>query len=128
MPAPTPANDTDRRQSALVLVTADPRESHRANEAIRIAVGVAAGEIDVTVVLVGGAAHVLAGDTDDLVDGDDLAKFRSALARLGVPFHVERSALPTGDPDWNADGHAVVPVEAADVARLLAAADRSIVF
>jgi hypothetical protein len=120
--------DTIRPQSTLVLVTEDPRTSHRANEAVRIAVGVAAGEIGVTVVLVGGAAHVLAGDTDDLVDGDDIAKFRAALARLGVPFHVERSAIPTGDPDWNADGHAVVPVEAADVARLLAAADRSIVF
>ena len=120
--------DTARPQSALVLVTEDPRTSHRANEAIRIAVGVAAGEIDVTVVLVGGAAHVLDGDTDDLVDGDDIAKFRAALARLGVPFHVERSAIPTGDADWNSDGNAVVPVEAADVARLLAAADRSIVF
>jgi predicted peroxiredoxin len=122
------ADAAARPQSALVLVTADPRESHRANEAIRIAVGVAAGEIDVTVVLVGGAAHLLAGDTDDLVDGDDIAKFRAALARLGVPFHVERSAIPTGDPDWNPDGHAVVPVGAADIARLLAAADRSIVF
>jgi sulfur relay (sulfurtransferase) DsrF/TusC family protein len=122
------SEETSRRPSAIVLVTADPRSSHRANEAIRIALGVVAGEIDVTVVLVGGAAHLLAGDTDDLVDGDDIEKFRSALARLGIPFHVEKSAIPTDDADWNPDGHRVIPVDATDVARLLRDADRSIVF
>lgn len=112
----------------LVLVTADPRTSHRANEAIRIALGVVAGDTDVALVLTGGAAHILAGDTDDLVDGDDIAKFRASLAKLGVPFHVEAGAIPAGDPDWNADGHTVVPVDAAEIARLLRAASRSIVF
>ena len=121
------AEDTARPQSALVLVTEDPRTSHRANEAIRIAVGVAAGEIDVTVVLVGGAAHVLAGDTDDLVDGDDIAKFRAALARLGVPFHVAADAVP-GDADWNADGHEVVRVTPAEIAALVRASRRVLVF
>ena len=116
------------RNSVLVLVTADPRTSHRANEAIRIALGVVAGETDVAVVLTGGAAHVLDGDTDDLVDGDDLAKFRASLARLGVPFHVDAEAIPSGDADWNADGHTVVPVDAAAIARLLAASTRAIVF
>ena len=112
----------------LVLVSEDPRTSHRANEAIRIALGVVAGDSAVTIVLTGAAAHLLDGDTDDLVDGDDIAKFRDSLRRLGVAFHVEASAIPADDPDWNAGGHTVVPVEARDIAGLLRATSRSIVF
>jgi len=115
-------------QPVVVLVSEDPRASHRANEAIRIALGVVAGDSAVTIVLTGAAAHLLDGDTDDLVDGDDIAKFRDALRRLGVPFHVEAGAIPADDPDWNTDGHTVVPVQAGDIAALLRAATRSIVF
>jgi predicted peroxiredoxin len=115
-------------QPVLVLVSEDPRTSHRANEAIRIALGVVAGDSEVTLVLAGAAAHILDGDTDDLVDGDDIAKFRESLRRLGVRFHVEASAIPSDDPDWNADGHTVVPVRASDIAQLLRATSRSIVF
>lgn len=115
------------RAPVLVLVSEDPRVSHRANEAIRIAVGIVAGEHPVDLVLTGPAVHLLDADTDDLVDGDDIARFRSALARLGVPFHVERAALPD-DPDWNPDGHAVVPVGLDELARLVARAARALIF
>ena len=36
-------------QPVLVLISVDPRESHRANEAMRIALGIVSGENDVTV-------------------------------------------------------------------------------
>jgi sulfur relay (sulfurtransferase) DsrF/TusC family protein len=111
----------------LVVISEDPRVSHRANEAMRIALGVVAGENEVTIVLTGRGVHLLDGDTDDLVDGDDIGKFRASLKRLGIPFHVLDSDLPE-DPDWNAEGHAVVPVTAADVAALAARANRFIVF
>src|SRR6267143_6004654 len=48
---------------------------------MRIGIGIVAGENEVTFVLVGPAVHLLDGDTDDLVDGDDIAKFRLRLAR-----------------------------------------------
>lgn len=100
--------------------------SHRANEAMRIALGVVAGENEVAVVLSGPAAHLLDADTDDLVDGDDIAKFRAALKKLGIVFHVE-AAAPT-DPDWNADGHPVATIDADGVAALAARASRYLVF
>jgi hypothetical protein len=112
-------------QSTLVLISEDPRVSHRANEAMRIALGIVAGENEVRVVLTGPAVHLLDDDTDDLVDGDDIAKFRASLRKLGIPLHVE------GEPparDWNGDGHPVVPVTAADIAAMLAAATRFLVF
>jgi len=77
------------------MISEDPRVSHRANEALRIALGIVAGETPVDIVLAGPAVHLLDEDTDDLVDGDDITKFRASLKKLGVPFHVETSAAPT---------------------------------
>ena len=105
------------RQPVLVLISEDPRVSHRANEAMRIALGVVAGENPVRIVLTGPAVHLLDDDTDDLVDGDDIAKFRAALKKLGIPFHVEATAVPSG-AGWNAEGHPLIPSTAAEIAAL----------
>ena len=111
----------------VVLISADPRASHRANEAMRIGLGIVAGENEVTFVLSGPAAHLLDGDTDDLVDGDDIAKFRANLKSLGIPFHVETDAKPD-DADWNADGHPIVEVTRTEIADLLRRGRRFLVF
>ena len=111
----------------VVLISADPRASHRANEAMRIGLGVVAGENEVTFVLVGPGVHLLDGDTDELVDGDDIAKFRANLKELDVPFHVEAEAVPA-DPDWNADGHPVITVTRDAIAELLRRGRRFLVF
>ena len=110
----------------LVLISTDPRVSHRAFEAMRIGVGVIAGENAVTLVLTGPAAHLLDADTDELVDGDDVAKFRASLRALGVPFHVEASAIPHGG--WNEERHEVIPVTAGEIAALVRGARRTLVF
>ena len=109
-----------------MVISEDPRVSHRAHEAMRIALGVAAGENDVTIVLSGPATHLLDEDTDDLVDGDDIAKFRASLRKLGVPFHIE--GAPPTTPGWNADGHPVIPVGPAQVAALVPRATRFLIF
>jgi hypothetical protein len=114
-------------QPVLVIISEDPRASHRAHEAMRIALGVAAGENEVSVVLSGAAVHLLDEDTDDLVDGDDVQKVRSSLKRMGIPFHVEASSRPP-DAAWNADGHPIVPIDATGLAALAARASRFIVF
>jgi hypothetical protein len=111
----------------LVLISADPRATHRANEGMRIGLGIVAGENEVTFVLRGAGVHLLDEDTDDLVDGDDIAKFRTNLKRLDIPFHLEASDVPA-DPAWNADGHPVRRVSRADVIALLRAARRVLAF
>ena len=110
----------------MVLISTDPRTSHRAFEAMRIGVGIVAGENAVTFVLAGPAAHLLDADTDELVDGDDVAKFRANLRALGIPFHVEASAIPGAD--WNEEGHEVIPLTADEVAALVRGARRALVF
>ena len=114
-------------QPVLVVIAADPRSSHRAFEAMRIGVGVVAGENEVTFVLRGPGVHLLDADTDDLVDGDDIAKFRDNLKRLEVPFHVEEDAIPA-DADWNEGGNPIVAVSSARIAELLRQGRRFIIF
>jgi hypothetical protein len=111
----------------LVLISSDPRESGRAFEAMRIGVGIVAGENAVTFVLTGPAVHLLDADTDDLVDGDDIAKFRENLRRLGVPFHIDASSLPA-ERTWNTDGHPVVAIDRDGLAQLVSRARRFLVF
>jgi DsrE/DsrF-like family len=116
------------KQPTLVIISEDPRVSPRANEAMRIALGVVAGENEVRLVLTGPAVHLLDEDTDELMDGDDILKYRAALKKLGILFHiVEPAALPT-EPGWNVEGHAVSPITAADLAALVSRASRFIVF
>ena len=114
-------------QPVLVLISVDPRESHRANEAMRIGLGIASGENEVAFVLMGPAIHLLDAETDDLVDGDDIAKFRAALRTLDIPFHVEAGALPD-DPDWNAEGHPIVAVTVSELAALVSGSRRVLAF
>lgn len=111
----------------LVLIAADPRTTHRANEAMRIGLGIVAGENEVSFVLRGAGVHLLDEDTDDLVDGDDIARFRANLKRLDIPFHVEASDVPD-DAGWNADGHPVRPVSRAEVIALVRASRRVLAF
>jgi len=44
-----------------------------------------------------------------------------------VPFHVEADAIPA-DPDWNANGHPVVPVTGEAITDLVRAARRCLIF
>ncbi|MBI4590112.1 MAG: DsrE family protein [Candidatus Rokubacteria bacterium] len=118
----------DESLPVLVLISEDPRTSHRANEAMRIALGVAAGENEVTIILTGPAAHLLDADTDDLVDGDDIARHRGALRKMEVPFHIEKSAIPTDTADWNEEGHPLIPVSRDEIADLMGRCRRFIVF
>jgi hypothetical protein len=118
---------TEEPRAVLVIIGEDPRISHRANEAMRIALGLVASETPVHIVLIGDAVHLLDEDTDDLVDGDDIAKFRGTLRDLGIPFHVEEIAIPR-DTSWNPDRHPVIPATARDVAALASSARRFLVF
>lgn len=114
-------------EPVVVLISTDPRASHRAGEAMRIGLGVVAGDRAVTFILAGPGAHLLDADIDGLVDGDDIARVRAELKRLGVPFHVDGAAVPDG-PGWNAEGHPVVLVSPTELAALVNAGRRFIVF
>jgi hypothetical protein len=115
------------RRPVVILIAQDPRASHRANEAMRIGLGIVAGENQVAFVLLGPGVHLLDEDTDELVDGDDIARFRANLKSLDVPFHVDVDAVPA-DATWNAEGHPVVRVTRDEIAALVGQGRRVLVF
>jgi sulfur relay (sulfurtransferase) DsrF/TusC family protein len=118
---------TETETPVLVAVSVDPETSHRANEGVRIALGILAGENAVTVVLLGDGAKVLDADVEDYVDGEDLLRHLGTLRKLDQAFHVERSRIRP-DRGWNPLGLEVVPIDRADLARLLAESRRALFF
>jgi hypothetical protein len=118
---------TETERPVLVVVSVDPEASHRANEAVRIALGILAGENTVTIALLGAGAKVLDADVEDYVDGEDLLRHLGTFKKLGQPFHVERSAMRSAH-GWNSLGLDLVPIDRAELATLLAGSRRALVF
>jgi hypothetical protein len=114
-------------EHVLVLISVDPETSHRTNEAIRIALGIIAGENPVTIAFTGPAAKVFTTEVEDLVDGEDIQKHLATLKKLGQVFHVHTGAIPA-DERWSPDGATIVPFTTDDVPRLIARSDRVLVF
>lgn len=108
-----------------VIVRDDPRTSHRPVEALRIALGLAAGEHDVTIVLMGNASLLLSDETDDVVDIDILEKYLPSFQQLGIPFVV---SLQADAPVEFQPGFSVRTQSSADVWRLIANAHHTLVF
>ncbi len=72
-----------------VVIAEGPRKTHRPVEALRIALGLAAGSHTATVVLLGEAARLLSDDTDDIVDVDILEKYLPSIEQLEIPFILQ---------------------------------------
>ncbi|WP_447978612.1 hypothetical protein [Candidatus Nitrospira bockiana] len=108
-----------------VVIREDPRKSGRAVEALRIALGLAAGDNPTTVVLLNEAPWLLAEEPEDLVDQEILEKHLPVFKELGTPFVVEPGARArvTLDADF-----AVREAARDEIASIIADADRVLVF
>jgi sulfur relay (sulfurtransferase) DsrF/TusC family protein len=76
-------------KQVAVIIREDPRRTHRPVEALRIALGLVAGEHQTTVVLLGEAVRLIWEDTDDVIDLDILEKYLPSIEQLDIPFIVE---------------------------------------
>jgi len=72
--------------SIVVVIREDPRKTHRAVEALRIALGLSTGENPMTVVLLGQAPLLISEDPEDLEDAEILEKYLPSFKHLGIPF------------------------------------------
>lgn len=111
--------------SIIVVINEDPRKTHRAVEALRIALGLGTGDNPLTVVLLDHAPLMLAKEQDDLIDGEILEKYLPSLKQLQIPFVVPsgaRSRFPL-DPDFKVREATPPEIEA-----LIAASDRVLAF
>ena len=75
-----------------VVIAEDPTKTHRPVEALRIALGLCAGDHETTVCLLGNAPLLLTDEIDDVVDVDILEKYRPSFRQLDVPFVVESAS------------------------------------
>jgi hypothetical protein len=118
---------TTPSRKVLVLIQSDPMKSHRAVEALRIALGLGShneGQ-DLRIILSGRAAYLLADDTGNIVDAEILEKHLPVFIEWGTEFHIGPDAEK---PSRWLPGCLIKPAIRDDVAALITAADRVLVF
>jgi sulfur relay (sulfurtransferase) DsrF/TusC family protein len=116
----------DRLPSSIVVVIQeDPQKSGRAVEALRIALGLGAGENPMTVVLLNQAPLLLSEDTDDIVDVDILEKHLPVFKELNIPFLLEQDSRSRFSLDTD---FTMREASESDIANTIATADRVLVF
>ena len=108
----------------VVVISEDPCVTARPVEALRIALGLCAGDHETTVVLLGRASMLLMDDAEEIIDGDILEKYLPSFKYLSVPFVVEAE---TPQNVWS-DDLSVMPRTADEIRRLVQSADRSLIF
>lgn len=113
-------------QNIVVLVKSNPEKSHRAVEAIRIALGLLSGDHRVSVVLMDKAPLLLGDEAEDLVDGEDLDKYLPPFRELDQTFYVEKGALDRINLRGN--DYKIQPISMQEISSLIAQADRHLIF
>ena len=111
--------------SIVLVIREDPSLSHRPVEALRIALGLAAGENPITVILIGEAVRLLGEETEEIVDAEILEKYLPSFQHLAIPFVL---IFPTGPRPELQDGFAVGVGSSESAQQAIAQADRVLVF
>src|SRR5215510_4016267 len=107
-----------------VVISEDPCMTARPVEALRIALGLCAGDHETTVVLLGRAPILLMENPEEIVDVDILEKYLPSFQHLAVPFVVESgTAIDVSSDDFN-----VRPRTADEIRHVIRSADRSLIF
>ncbi len=107
-----------------VVISDDPCVTARPVEALRIALGLCAGDHETTVVLLGRASMLLKEDTEEIIDVDVLEKYLPSFKHLSVPFVVEAG---TAMDAWS-DDFSVTNRTPDEIRQLVRSADRSLIF
>lgn len=107
-----------------VVISEDPRITARPVEALRIALGLCAGDHETTVVLLGPASTLLVEDVEEILDADILEKYLPSIKQLSIPFLVETGASMNM---WS-DDFSVTIRTADEIRQFVRSADRSLIF
>ena len=111
----------------LVLIQTDPTKSHRAVEALRIALGLGShneGQ-DVSIILCGRAPSLLSEDTGDIVDAEILEKHLPVFIEWGTPFLI---ATDAETPRRYVADVVTKPITTVEISAALESADRVLIF
>ena len=107
-----------------VVISEDPAVTARPVEALRIALGLCAGDHETTVILLGRSPLLLMKDTEAIVDVDILEKYIPSFKHLSVPFIVEPG---TAMDAWS-DNFSVTTQTKDEIRQFIRGVDRSLIF
>ena len=107
-----------------VVISEDPSVSARPVEALRIALGLCAGDHETTVILLGRAPLLLMKNTEEIVDVDILEKYLPSFKHLSVPFIVE----PGTAMDVWSDNFSITTRTSDEIRQFIRIVDRSLIF
>ena len=107
-----------------VVISEDPTVTARPVEALRIALGLCAGDHETTVILLGRSPLLLMKDTEAIVDVDILEKYLPSFKHLSIPFIVE----PGTSMDTWSDSFAVMTQTEDEIRQFIRGVDRSLIF
>jgi sulfur relay (sulfurtransferase) DsrF/TusC family protein len=111
--------------SIVVVIREDPQKSHRAVEALRIALGLSTGENPLSVVLLGQAPLMISKEPEDIVDGEIMEKYLPSFKHLRIPFSVPVGAGVRFDLDQEFD---VKELSEGAIRSAISRSDRVLVF
>lgn len=72
----------------VVLIREDPSKTHRASEAIRIALGLSTGPNPISIILLDNARQLVSEYAYDLPDGEILEKHLPVIKNLEIPIII----------------------------------------
>jgi sulfur relay (sulfurtransferase) DsrF/TusC family protein len=107
-----------------VVISEDPSLTARPVEALRIALGLFAGDHYTTVILLGRSPLLLMKDTEAIIDVDILEKYLPSFKHLSVPFIVEPG---TAMDAWS-DDFSVTTQTTDEIRQFIRTVDRSLIF
>jgi len=107
-----------------VVISEDPYVTARPVEALRIALGLCAGDHETTVVLLGHAPRLLMEDTEEIIEVDILEKYLPSFKHLSIPFIVEPGTVMGA---WS-DDFSVTALPIDEIRQFVRSVDRSLVF
>jgi len=107
-----------------VVISEDPILTGRPVEALRIALGLYAGDHEISVILLGRAPLLLMKDTGEIVDVDILEKYLPSFKQLSIPFIVELgTAMGAASDDFF-----ITTRTADEIRQFVRTAERSLIF
>jgi len=109
----------------VVLIREDPTTSHRASEAIRIALGLSTGPNPISIILLNNARQLVSDDAYDLSEGEILEKHLPVIKNLEIPI-----ILPLGSREAFAidEEFTIQESSPSQMASILEQADRVLAF
>ena len=109
----------------VVLIREDPSKTHRASEALRIALGLSTGPNPISIILLANARLLISEDAYDLPDGEILEKHLPVIKNLEIPIFIPIGSRETFSID---EEFTIQESSTSQMASLLGQADRVLTF